>query len=215
MTMIAGGSSHTIAGFGCGRRTNTIAVIQPVLSDSYEIPSRIPRWGPDEEVDWWTRRALCGLNIGAEETGFGFLWRVWVRGEGCDAIAQDLFPTHADAAILLAPRQEHLPLAHILAEVGIPCVVAFTIHADPHIPWVDWDGVSGGVQVIKHLYHLGHRRIGLVANPRAVTEVRKRGEGFRAGLEAVGLAYDPSLVVAPPDHEYSHDFKVLVARLLQ
>ena len=61
-------------GFGGGRRSNHIAVIQTATSRWKQLPPRIHQWGPDELPDFWTRTAVQGLLTGVEETGFGN-WR--------------------------------------------------------------------------------------------------------------------------------------------
>lgn len=59
-----------------------------------------------------------------------------------------------------------------------------------------WDDASGAEQATQHLTDLGHTRIGMItAHPWSyVTD--DRVQGYRRALEAAGLMFDPSLVVA-------------------
>lgn len=72
---------------------------------------------------------------------------------------------------------------------------------------VDRAGPSGVDQVtvlndvaakvmVDHLISIGHRRIGIVAGTRGISTAEDRLAGYRAGLEAAGIAYDESLVIA-------------------
>ncbi len=50
--------------------------------------------------------------------------------------------------------------------------------------------------MVDHLLHIGHRRIGIVAGVRGISTAEDRLSGYRAGLEAAGIAFDESLVIA-------------------
>lgn len=58
------------------------------------------------------------------------------------------------------------------------------------------DSLSATQAMIRHLVHLGHRRIAFfhVGMPEDEVSIRDRLMGYRSGLEAEGISYDESLV---------------------
>jgi DNA-binding LacI/PurR family transcriptional regulator/two-component sensor histidine kinase len=203
------------AGFGRGRRTNNIAIIHTVLSQALPMPDRICQWGPDEELDSWTRPVLSAAATAAEMAGFNVLWYYWRRQQTCRDVADRLFPTLADGAIILAPRQEHLALIPLLIEREIPCVIAYARHTDPHVPWVVCDNVGGMLQATRHIIGLGHRRIGLIGGPSSVVDLQERKQGFLAAMAEAGLSVDPSLMCEAGHRRGPEDVKPLAVHLLR
>jgi LacI family transcriptional regulator len=61
------------------------------------------------------------------------------------------------------------------------------------LPSIDVDHQAGARQMAEHLIELGHRRIGFIAGPAAITTARARLTGFHAALAAAGL--EASLMV--------------------
>ncbi|MFG1343806.1 LacI family DNA-binding transcriptional regulator [Xanthobacter autotrophicus DSM 431] len=59
----------------------------------------------------------------------------------------------------------------------------------------DRTGVALGVA---HLVALGHRRIGMLGGYGAISTGRKRLAGYKAGLAAAGIPFDPTLVMEGP-----------------
>lgn len=64
---------------------------------------------------------------------------------------------------------------------------------EDHTVIVDYE--AGTRQVVEHLTGLGHRRLGYISGPLAHYTGRRRLAGYRAGLAAAGLPFDPSLIV--------------------
>jgi LacI family transcriptional regulator len=58
-----------------------------------------------------------------------------------------------------------------------------------------WDEVAGAEHAATHLAELGHRRIGFIAAQDWDPNVESRLQGYRQGLEAAGLPFDPDLVI--------------------
>jgi LacI family transcriptional regulator len=74
------------------------------------------------------------------------------------------------------------------------------------------DYASGMKQVIEHLYHLGHRRIGFVGGRQAFKNILSRQENYIASMKALGL--DPRPVVIGnqrPDGGYQAGLALLRA----
>jgi len=203
------------AGFGRGRRANHIAVIQTCASRWKELPPRIHQWGPEDVPDFWTRTAVHGLLTGVEETGFGMVWRYWMKNESPEGLADSLFPDQADAAVLLAPREEHYGIIPILEERGIPVVLAFARGHDPRAIWAACDNCGGMAQAVAHLAGLGHTSIGFVGGSAGVADFGERREGYLRGLELAGLEFDPSLVVEVPSQDATRNMRPAVTSLLR
>ena len=66
-----------------------------------------------------------------------------------------------------------------------------------------FDNVTGARLAAEHLLQLGHRRIAFIAGPAAHPDAVERQRGYRAALEAAGVAFDPALVAAGQFHEES------------
>ncbi|KZB85935.1 LacI family DNA-binding transcriptional regulator [Amycolatopsis regifaucium] len=64
----------------------------------------------------------------------------------------------------------------------------------PETPSVGTTNRQGGLAATRHLLDLGHRRIAVIGGPDGVLCGRARIDGYRAALEAAGLAFDPALV---------------------
>jgi LacI family transcriptional regulator len=62
------------------------------------------------------------------------------------------------------------------------------------VPTIGATNWAGGLSATEHLLSLGHRRIGFIAGPRRLLCSRARLDGYRAGLEAAGVAVADELL---------------------
>jgi LacI family transcriptional regulator len=74
------------------------------------------------------------------------------------------------------------------------------VAVDPHVggstlPTVDAQNFEGARAMTEHLLALGHRRIAFLAGRPDLESARRREAGYRAALEAAGVAFDPDLVL--------------------
>ncbi len=60
---------------------------------------------------------------------------------------------------------------------------------------LDFDNFEGGRLATQHLLELGHRRIAFIAGDAEHPDANERQRGYRAALEAAGIAFDPALVM--------------------
>ena len=78
---------------------------------------------------------------------------------------------------------------------GIPFVVVDPtgepMHDTPSVGATNW---SGGLAATRHLLALGHRRVGVITGPREILCSRARLDGYRAAMDAAGVAIDPDLI---------------------
>ena len=94
-----------------------------------------------------------------------------------------------DGAVVMSMDPDN-PLIAALDAAGIPCVgvdVAIAAH-------VAADNRGGTALAVRHLAQLGHRRIAAIAGIQTTLAGRERLEGYRTGLAAELLPYDPALV---------------------
>ena len=75
---------------------------------------------------------------------------------------------------------------------------AAIVHLSPHAAGeadVGVDNRAGIAAMVEALAGLGHRRIAFFTGPTSLFVARRRLDGYRAGLEAADVAFDPDLVV--------------------
>jgi LacI family repressor for deo operon, udp, cdd, tsx, nupC, and nupG len=85
------------------------------------------------------------------------------------------------------------------ARIGIPLVALCEAIPGAGIPQIEIDNRAAASRMTQHLAALGHRRIAYVSGPASNILERERFLGFKDGLEAAGLPFDPSLVI-PGDY---------------
>ena len=141
-------------GFGRGRRTNRIVVVETVTSSTKCLPSRIERWGQSDEREAWARIVHSGCLAAAEKTGFDLVWHFWGKDETPEGLATWV-EEQADGAIVMGPEDEHLALPSELARRNVPVVILCASHPRPDVPYVLCDNAGGIRLVVKHLVELG------------------------------------------------------------
>jgi len=74
---------------------------------------------------------------------------------------------------------------------------AFVAHGRTRDPsgyaWFDIDNEAAFADGVRHLYSLGHERIGLIGGSLDLNFALQRRNGYRQGIEALGLVHDPDL----------------------
>jgi DNA-binding LacI/PurR family transcriptional regulator len=82
-----------------------------------------------------------------------------------------------------------------LAAARIPVVIIDPpTEPGPGIRSVGTTNWQGGLAATRHLIELGHRRIAVIGGPERLWSSRARLAGYRAALQAAGLAADPALL---------------------
>jgi LacI family transcriptional regulator len=100
-----------------------------------------------------------------------------------------------DGAILVLPEESSSEL-RTLARRGYRYVVVDPgEQPDMDIPAVSAAHSAGADQAVRHLLHLGHRRIAAITGPRGRMATEERLRGYHAAMAAAGLPRDPRLVV--------------------
>jgi LacI family transcriptional regulator len=86
-------------------------------------------------------------------------------------------------------------LRQMIKDVKVPFVLVMRTYPELTKDAVVTDDYQGAYEAVRHLARSGRRRIGLVSGPMKVSNAKERWRGFRDGLEAENLSYDPELVV--------------------
>ncbi len=106
-----------------------------------------------------------------------------------------LVTTDLDSFLHAELQRLNLPVI-VIDPAGVP---------DLEVPTIGATNWTGAVSATEHLVQQGHRRIGFVAGRPGLWCSRARLDGYRAGLDAAGLTFDPDLVVTG-DFDYASGF---------
>jgi LacI family transcriptional regulator len=82
-----------------------------------------------------------------------------------------------------------------LAENEIPFVTSERTLDQVEYGYIEVDGRTGMIALMAHLIEMGHSRIGYIGGPSYLSLQANRFSGYREGLLAAGLRYDPELVL--------------------
>jgi LacI family transcriptional regulator len=86
------------------------------------------------------------------------------------------------------------PETEALIASGFPCIQYNRRLRSGHGSHVVADNVRAGQDVTAHLIGLGHRRIAFIAGTPAASTAQERLAGYRAALDAAGIAVDDQLI---------------------
>jgi LacI family transcriptional regulator len=106
-----------------------------------------------------------------------------------------LVTTDLDSFLHAELQRLHLPVV-VIDPAGVP---------DLEVPTIGATNWTGAVTATEHLIQQNHRRIGFVAGRPGLWCSRARLDGYRAGLDAAGIPFDPTLVI-PGDFDYASGF---------
>jgi len=178
-------SSCPILGFGRGRKTNTIAIVACSLSGQPTPPARerISQVGPDERLDPFNRAFSNGVVCAAQLTKFNFVWHYWRRPDGPEDMAYRMASGLADAAVVLAPRDHHLPLLEAFDELEFPHVTACARPGTAGASWVASDQRQAAAEATDLLLKAGHRTIAFLSGPPDICDNRERQAGYVEAME--------------------------------
>jgi len=120
-------------------------------------------------------------------------WMENVRARASDGAI--LVTTALDPDLHDELRQLHVP-AVVVDPAGLP---------DLDVPTIGASNWAGGLSATEHLTGLGHRRIAHISGRPGLWCSRARLDGYRAGIESIGLDVEPALVVQG-DFNYTSGF---------
>ncbi len=100
---------------------------------------------------------------------------------------------HVDG-LILAPAGDAYPYLDHLMRTSTALVFLDRFVPGPPVPAVLLDNEQAARMAVEHLVAVGHRRIGVIAGRAGISTTSERLAGYRLGLEAAGIDYDPRLV---------------------
>ncbi|KUL29741.1 LacI family transcriptional regulator [Actinoplanes awajinensis subsp. mycoplanecinus] len=144
----------------------------------------------------WQLEHIRGMEAATHAAGVGLLISTLDRGDtGDHDLLRHARAGQAAGAILAAASGE-TPLGKVLHQLNVP-----VISLDPGakaaatLPTIGATNGVGARAATEHLIGLGHRRIGVITGSKGgLLCSRARLDGYRAALEAAGIAEDPSLI---------------------
>ena len=156
--------------------------------------------------------ALRGIEDELDKAGYSalFVSGHWNADEEARCI-EALRSRRVDGIIVLTGRLSDAALRGCAKTV--PVVVTGRTLKAAALFSLNFDNVAGARLATEHLIGLGHRRIAFITGDAAHPDAIEREQGYRAALEAAGIAYEASLVAPGQFHEESG--RVAMEHLLQ
>ena len=101
---------------------------------------------------------------------------------------------YLEGMILLSATSDSF-MVRELQRLGVPVVLSVRSVDDAKVDVVESDNAYGGAEIMRHLYELGHRRIGLVMGPENASTSRDRARGALNYLREKGVPIEHTPVM--------------------
>ncbi|WP_404338013.1 LacI family DNA-binding transcriptional regulator [Sphingomonas sp. MMS12-HWE2-04] len=152
----------------------------------------------DNPSPYYVYHVQAGAQQRCTELGFRLLLQP-IDSQSPDLVSNVLAlidETHLDGLILSPPVTEATALLDELDKRGISYVrIAPGLRKGSGMA-TSMDDVAAARELTKHLVDLGHREIAFISGPESHISSADRLRGYREALEAGGIAFDPTRVVA-------------------
>lgn len=168
------------------RRTNSIAL---VVSERERRPVAAPFIGR-MFTDPHFGRVVSGLLEVLRPAGIQTVLMLADDESSRGQVASYLRQGHVDGVVLMSSHPTD-PLPGLVADTGLPAVLAGRPGQMSSLPYVEVDHRTGVQLAADLLVSQGRRRIGTVAGPQDMPAAQERLEGFRGALAAHGLPEPP------------------------
>jgi len=159
-------------------RTNTVGVV------SYGIEKLDMASSPVPPV-------LSAINDAADSASLDVLLYTGWPHRRRSRTGSDFLNGQIDGLLWMSP-QPHDSQLRIAADGGLPVMALLSRRVPNGVGYVVCDNVGGIRDVVQHLASLGHTRIAHLGSSDA-SDFVDRSIGYREGLEAQGIPYDPSI----------------------
>ncbi|MFI0795793.1 LacI family DNA-binding transcriptional regulator [Micromonospora rubida] len=143
----------------------------------------------------WAVEIIRGVEDVAHSSGAGTVVSAIHRRTSSAKQWLDNMRTRSTEGVIFVTSMVAPPLQAELRRLNVPVVIVDPAGVAPQeastIGATNWAGSLGANQ---YLLGLGHRRIGFIAGPPQLMCSRARMDGYRAALDAAGVAVDDALI---------------------
>jgi LacI family transcriptional regulator len=180
---------------------DTRARVEEVLSVHEYVPRRRRSAGPRRRIDlvldglnsWYGMEIIHGVVTAGQEAGID----VTVGTTPFDLAGHEWVQTVMDRGalgVIVVTSSLSAEQLEAFEAARIPLVVIDPVGVADGVPSVGATNWAGGLSATEHLIALGHRRIAVLGGRPGALCARARVHGYRAALEAAGIAPDDRLV---------------------
>ncbi len=160
-------------------RQDTLGIVIPV--------------GHGSGADPFLSEFIDGIARALDELGLDLLVTTGHSREHMIETVQRLIARRKVDGFIITRTEVDDPRIAYLLERKFP-FVAHGRTADPSgYAWFDIDNVAAFADGVRHIYSLGHERIGFLGGSLELNFALQRREGYRQGLDALGVPHDPVL----------------------
>ncbi len=150
----------------------------------------------------------------AEKHGYELVTIEGRWGHGDEArIVKRFIGMRVDALVITSNRSVTPEIFRALREADIPVVCVERTHDVERVDNLVVRDVEGAREAVEHMIARGHRRIALIARELVDDVERRRCGGYRAALEAAGIAVDEALIRLVPQYRVEEGYEAMRALL--
>jgi len=136
---------------------------------------------------------------------------VKAAGDSAEAIVAQLRAAALDGVVIVPPMSDDPQLLDQLAAAGIHCARVAPTSLLDRAPGTMMDDTAAAREIADHVIGLGHRTIAIIKGPYSHPSSHARSAGYRAALDAAGIAVPPTRIA---QGEYNVDSGIAAARAL-
>ncbi|MFJ6194782.1 LacI family DNA-binding transcriptional regulator [Micromonospora sp. NPDC092111] len=143
----------------------------------------------------WAVEIIRGVEDVAQSSGAGTVVSAIHRRTSSAKQWLDNMRIRSSEGVIFVTSMVEPPLQAELRRLHLPVVIVDPAGVAPQeAPTIGATNWAGSLRATQYLLGLGHRRIGFIAGPPQLMCSRARMDGYRAALDAAGVALDDTLV---------------------
>jgi LacI family transcriptional regulator len=159
------------------KTTHTIAVIVPDVTNNFFTT------------------LLRGAEDKANENGFAVIFGNTDEDINKEQTYIRTFIERRVDGLIIDPVSSQGKNLKLILKREMPLVIVDREVAELRTDYVGSDNQRGAMDLMRNLIGLGHRRIALISGPQEISVYQQRVTGYRAALEAAGLAVNQQLML--------------------